>query len=66
MTVIQNNPAMFDSRLPIHIVTVIDHSSGLVTLNGSDGSSFTVALNSWGNSPDTQPLVGSKVQLLHK
>ena len=66
MTIIQTNPAMFGSRLPVHTVTAIDRSSGVVTLSGSDGTSVNVALNSWGNSPDTQPLVGSKVQLLEK
>jgi hypothetical protein len=66
MTIIQTNPAMFDSRLPVHTVTAIDCSNGVVILSGSDGTSVNVALNSWGDSPDTQPLIGSKVQLLQK
>ena len=66
MTIIQTNPDMFDSRFPIYTVADIDRLNGVVALHGSDVSSLDVALNSWGNSPDTQPLVGSKVQLLQK
>jgi len=64
MTVIQTNPDMFDSRFPVHTVTAINRSAGVVSLSGSDGTSVDVALNSWGTSADTQPLIGSKVQLL--
>jgi hypothetical protein len=35
-----------------------------VTLSGSDGSSLDVPLDSWGNMEETQPVIGSKVQLL--
>lgn len=66
MTIIQTEPAMFDSRFPVYAVTTIDRANNVVTLRGSDGTFVNVALNSWGDSPDTQPLIGSKVQLLQK
>jgi hypothetical protein len=62
--IIQTNPKMFSSKVPVHTVTHIDRAQGIVTLSGSDGSSQQVRLDSWGTSEDTQPLVGSKVQLL--
>ncbi len=55
---------MFSSKFPVYTVTHIDHAQGIVTLNGSDGSSQQVRLDSWGPYKDTQPVVGSKVQLL--
>ena len=61
---IQTNPAMFNRSLPVHTVTHIDKAAGVVILSGSDGSEHQVALNSWGPSEWSQPLVGSKVQLL--
>jgi hypothetical protein len=61
---IQTNPEMFNPSLPVHKVTHIDRAAGSVNLNGSDGTSLQVALNSWGPSEWSQPLVGSKVQLL--
>ena len=64
MSIVQTNPAAFTTRFPIYTVADIDRSAGIVTLSGSDGSSVKVALNSWGNSPDTQPLVGRQVQIL--
>jgi hypothetical protein len=62
--VIQTNPEMFNRAFPIHTVTHIDRAAGIVTLSGSDGSSHQVRLDSWGPSELTQPVVGSKVQLL--
>jgi hypothetical protein len=62
--IIQTNPQMFNPLLPVHTVTDIDSAAGMVTLSGSDGSSHQVRLDSWGPSKETQPLVGSKVQLL--
>ena len=62
--IIQTNPEMFSRVLPVHTVTHIDRSAGVVTLSGSDGSSLDVRLDSWGPSEDTQPVIGSKVQLL--
>jgi hypothetical protein len=62
--IIQTNPEAFSNRFPVHMVTNIDRSIGVVTLNGSDGSSLDVRLDSWGLSQDTQPVVGSEVQLL--
>jgi len=47
---IQTNPEAFSTRLPIHTVTHIDRSKGVVTLSGSDGSSHDVRLDSWGPS----------------
>ena len=61
---IQTNPEMFSRSLPIHTVTHIDRTTGIVTLSGSDGTSHEVALNLWGPWIEAQPLVGSKVQLL--
>jgi hypothetical protein len=61
---IQTNPEMFNNSLPVHTVTDIDRTAGIVTLSGSDGSSHQVRLDSWGPFEETQPLVGSKVQLL--
>ena len=62
--IIQTNPDVFSSVLPVHTVTHIDRSTGIVTLSGSDGSSLEVRLDSWGPSEITQPVIGSKVQLL--
>jgi hypothetical protein len=64
--VIQTNPDMFSKHVPVHTVTNIDRSAGTVTLSGSDGSSLDVLLSSWGNSEATQPIIGSKVQLLNE
>jgi hypothetical protein len=55
---------MFSSKFPVYTVTHIDHTQGIVTLSGSDGSSQQVRLDSWGPYKETQPVVGSKVQLL--
>ena len=46
--IIQTNPEAFSNRFPVHMVTNIDRSIGVVTLNGSDGSSLDVRLDSWG------------------
>jgi hypothetical protein len=62
--IIQTNPEMFNLSSPIHTVTYIDRTAGVVTLSGSDGSSHQVRLDSWGSFDDAQPVVGSKVQLL--
>ena len=62
--IIQTNPEMFSRVLPVHTVTNIDRSKGIVTLSGSDGTSHEVRLDSWGNMEVTQPMIGSKVQLL--
>jgi hypothetical protein len=62
--IIQTNPEVFSRILPVHTVTHIDRSTGIVTLSGSDGSSLDVGLDSWGPSEVTQPVIGSKVQLL--
>jgi hypothetical protein len=62
--IIQTNPEMFKSSLPIYSVADIDRNAGIVTLSGTDGSSHLVRLDSWGSSEDTQPVIGSKVQLL--
>jgi hypothetical protein len=62
--IIQTNPDVFSRALPVHTVTQIDRSSGIVTLSGSDGSSLDVRLDCWGSSEATQPVIGSKVQLL--
>jgi hypothetical protein len=64
--IIQTNPDVFSRVLPVHTVTNIDRSTGIVTLSGSDGSSLDVRLDSWGNMEETQPVVGSKVQLLER
>jgi hypothetical protein len=61
---IQTNPKAFTKRFPVHTVTKIDRSAGVVTLSGSDGTSLEVALNSWGHMEATRPDIGSKVQLL--
>ena len=62
--IIQTNPEMFYRNRPIHTVTNIERSKGVVTLSGSDGSSLDVRLDSWGHLEVTQPVVGSKLQLL--
>jgi len=62
--IIQTNPDVFSRVLPVHTVTQIDRSAGIVALSGSDGSSLDVRLDSWGNMEETQPVIGSKVQLL--
>jgi hypothetical protein len=64
--IIQTNPEMFSGILPVHAVTHIDRSAGIVTLSGSDGSSLDVRLDSWGNREETQPVIGGKVQLLER
>jgi len=60
---IQTNPEVFSNRLPVHTVTNIDRSRGIVTLSGTDGTSLSVRLDSWGPFEATQPVIGSKVQL---
>lgn len=62
--IIQTNPGMFKASLPVHTVTHIDRTAGIVTLSGSDGSSRQVRLDSWGTLEESHPLLGSKVQLL--
>jgi hypothetical protein len=62
--IVQTNPEMFYRNRPIHTVTNIDRSKGVVTPSGSDGSSLDVRLDSWGHLEVTQPVIGSKVQLL--
>jgi hypothetical protein len=62
--IVQTNPEMFSRLLPVHTVTHIDRSAGIVTLSGSDGSSLDLRLDSWGQLEVTQPVIGSKVQLL--
>jgi hypothetical protein len=62
--IIQTNPDVFSRILPVHTVTNIDRSTGIVTLRGSDGSSLNVRLDSWGPLEVTQPIIGSQVQLL--
>jgi hypothetical protein len=62
--IIQTNAEMFYRNRPVHTVTNIDRSKGAVTLSGSDGSSLDVRLDSWGHLEVTQPVIGSKVQLL--
>ena len=64
--IIQTNPEMFSRVFPVHTVTNIDRSTGIVTLSGSDGSSLDVRLDSWGPFEDGHPAVGSKVQLLEE
>jgi len=64
--IIQTNSEVFSKRLPVHTVTHIDRSTGTVTLSGSDGSSLDARLDSWGNMEETQPIIGSKVQLLEE
>jgi hypothetical protein len=63
--VIQTNPEMFSRTLPVHTVTQIDRPTGIVILSGSDGSLVDVRLDSWGPSEVSQPVMGSKVQLLN-
>ncbi len=62
--IIQTNPEMFYRNRSVHTVTSIERSKGVVTLSGSDGSSLDVRLDSWGPLEVTQPVIGSKVQLL--
>lgn len=62
--VIQTNPEVFTSRLPVHTVTAIDRRRGAVTLTGSDGTTMDVRLDAWGTLEATQPVIGSRVQLL--
>lgn len=62
--IIQSNPAIFVSHLPVYSVTVIDRITRIVTLVGSDGTSLDVPLNLWGDIIAAQPLVGSQVQVL--
>lgn len=50
---IQTNPEMFNNSLPVHTVTDIDRTAGIVTLSGSDGSSYQVRLDSWGPFEET-------------
>jgi hypothetical protein len=64
MTTIQTNPKAFNRSLPVYKVTSIDRASSVVTLSGPGGKSVKVALNSWGPSEETQPKIGSQVQLL--
>lgn len=64
--IIQTNPDVFSKRRPIHTVTSIDRSKGVVTLSGSDGTSLEVRLDSWGPLEETQPIIGSRVQLLEE
>lgn len=66
MIIIQTNPEMFSEALPVHTVTGINRTTGIVTLSGSDGSSCQIALSAWGTSEWTQPVVGSKVQMLER
>jgi hypothetical protein len=66
MTIIQTNPDAFGKHRPIHTVTHIDRAKGIVTMTGSDCSTFTAPLNAWGRLIETQPVVGSKVQLLEE
>jgi hypothetical protein len=62
--IIQTNPEMFKASLPVYKVSHIDKGANLVTLSGSDGLTKQVRLDSWGTLEETQPLIGSKVQLL--
>jgi hypothetical protein len=64
--IIQTNAEMFSRILLVHTVTHIDRSTGVVTLSGSDGSSLDVRLDSWGPLEVTQPVIGSRVQLLNE
>jgi len=64
MPTIQTNPAAFSKRFPVYTVTAIDRKAGKVTLHGSDNSTITAELNSWGNTLDTQPTIGTQVQIL--
>ena len=62
--IIQTNSEAFSRAYPVHTVADINRTTGVVTLSGSDGTSLEVRLDSWGTSELTQPVVGSKVQLL--
>jgi hypothetical protein len=62
--IIQTNPERFSSRLLVHTVTSIDRSRGIATISKSDGTSLNVRLDSWGTMEATQPVIGSRVQLL--
>jgi hypothetical protein len=62
--IIQTNSDVFSRVLPVHTVTHIDRAKGIVTLSGSDGSSPNVQLDPWGHLEVTQPVIGSRVQLL--
>jgi hypothetical protein len=64
--IIQTNPEAFSNHLPVHTVTNIDRAAGIVTLSGSDGTSLEVRLDSWGPLEETQPVIGSRVQLLEE
>jgi hypothetical protein len=57
--IIQTNSEMFYRNRPVHTVTNIDRARGVGTLSRSDGSSFDVRLDSWGQLEVTQPFVGS-------
>ena len=62
--VIQTNPAAFLNRYPVYTVTAIDRQAGTVTLSTPGGAPVTAMLNSWGNTPDTQPNIGTQVQII--
>ena len=64
--IIQTNPEAFAKHLPVHTVTHIDRTKGVVTLSGTDGTTLDVRLGSWGKLEETQPVVGSRVQLLQE
>lgn len=64
--IIQTNPEVVSPRLPIHTVTDINRATGVVTLSGSDGSIHQARLDSWGPWEETQPVIGSRVQLLEE
>ena len=64
--IIQTNPEVFSNRLPVHTATSIDRSKGVVALRGTDGTSLSVRLDSWGHLEAAQPVIGSRVQLLEK
>lgn len=63
---IQTNPEAFSKWLPVHKVTGIDRTRGIVTLSGSDGTTLEVPLESWGTIRECQPDIGSRVQLLEE
>ena len=64
MTIIQTTPGAFQKRRPVHTVSHIDRTKGVVTMAGSDGSTFTAPLRAWGHLIETQAVIGSRVQLL--
>jgi len=64
--IIRTNPEVFSTRLPVHSVTKLDRTRGIVTLVGTGGTSLTVRVDSWGHLEATQPVIGSKVQLLEE